>query len=60
MPVYRLNPLYQFITFARTTMIQGISPAPQMYLGCIAWALAMFLIGMRVFRKHQNEFVLYI
>ena len=60
LPVYRLNPLYQFITFARTTMIQGISPAPQMYLGCIAWALVMFLIGMRVFRKHQNEFVLYI
>lgn len=60
LPLYRLNPLYQFITFARTTMIDGVSPAPMLYVGCIAWAVIMFLIGMKVFRKHQNEFVLYI
>lgn len=60
LPLYRLNPMYQFITFARTCMIDGISPSANAYLYCLAWAIGILLLGICVFRKHQNKFVLYL
>lgn len=57
LPIYRLNPLYQFITFARTCIIDGISPAPQAYILCILYAVGMLGLGAAVFKKYQNEFV---
>lgn len=54
---YRLNPLYQFITFARTCIIDGISPAPQAYFLCLLYGVGMLLFGAAVFKKYQNEFV---
>lgn len=57
LPLYRLNPLYQFITFARTCIIDGISPTPQAYFLCILYAVGMLGLGAAVFKKYQNEFV---
>lgn len=59
-PIYRLNPMYQFITFARTCIIDGVSPEPGAYLMCIAWAVGTLLLGIFVFKKNQNKFVLYL
>lgn len=58
--LYRMNPLYQYITFARTCIISGISPAPMMYLKCIVSACVVMLVGAVVFKKHQDRFVLYL
>ena len=55
--IYRLNPLYQFISFARTCIIEGISPEPQAYFLCILYAGGMLALGATVFKKYQNEFV---
>lgn len=60
LPVYRMNPLYQYITFARTCIINGISPAPMMYLKCIASACVALVLGAVVFKKNQDRFVLYL
>lgn len=60
LPIYRLNPMYQFITFARTCIIQGVSPAPQAYFNCLLTAVVVLLLGVSVFKKHQNKFVLYL
>ena len=57
---YRMNPLYQFITFARICIINGISPQPEMYLGCIVSACAALLLGAAVFKKCQDRFILYL
>ena len=56
--IYRLNPLYQFITFARTCIIGGISPQPEMYLGCIVSSCVALLLGATVFKKYQDRFIL--
>ena len=56
--LYRLNPMYQFITFARTCIIDGISPEPMAYVKCALSALVVFGLGAWVFKKHQDEFVL--
>lgn len=58
--LYRLNPLYQFVTFARTCIIDGVSPQPEMYLACIVSAGAALLLGTAVFKKMQDKFVLYL
>lgn len=60
MPLYRLNPMYQFISFARTCVTGGISPEPMAYLGCLLSGCIFLLLGIVVFKKHQNKFVLYL
>ena len=58
--VLNVNPLYHFISFARTCLIDGISPDPIVYPQCALIALGMLLIGAFVFRKTQDRFVLYL
>lgn len=59
-PLQKINPLYHFITFFRTTIIYGVSPEPSEYLLCIAFAATALLVGGLVFRKTQDKFILYI
>ena len=58
--VLKLNPLYQYINFARTCIIEGVSPSPISYLWCILAALVAFIAGTAVFRKNQDRFVMYL
>lgn len=56
--VYHLNPLYQFVTFARVVIIDGVSPAPSAYLWCLLPSIVVFFIGALVFKKKQDKFIL--
>ncbi len=58
--VLHCNPLYYFISMVRTMLIEGVSPEPLVYLQSMAFALAMLLIGAFVFKKSQDNFVLYL
>ena len=58
--ILKVNPLYYFITFARTCVMDGISPEPRMYAQCFLFAFVTLLIGALVFRKSQDRFVLYL
>lgn len=58
--VLKLNPMYHFIRFVRTIILGGVSPEPKAYLFCAVFAAAMLLIGVLVFKKTQDKFVLYI
>ncbi len=60
LPIYRLNPLYQVISFMRTILMEGVSPAPLEYLTCILACLIPFLIGLLIFKKNEDKFVLNI
>ncbi len=57
---YHMNPMYQYITFARTCIIDGVSPQPTAYLWCIVSSVIVLLIGMFTFKRHQDKFVLYL
>ena len=56
--LYHMNPMYQYITFARICIIDGVSPEPMAYLWCILSSAAVLIFGVWVFRKHQDELVL--
>ena len=60
MVIYKMNPMYHFIRFARTVVINGVSPEPKAYLICLIFAVGSLVIGGLIFRKAQDKFVLYI
>ena len=58
--VYKLNPLYHVLRFIRSILIDGVSLEPKAYLYCMLLCLIPFAIGVLVFRKNQDKFVLNI
>ena len=58
--VVKMNPLYFYVTFVRTCIIDGVSPEPMMYVQCAVIALVMLVLGAAVFKKSQDKFVLYL
>lgn len=58
--LFHMNPLYQIVFFMRTIILNGCSPNPVTYLYCTLSVSVLLAIGMWVFRKNQNRFVLYL
>lgn len=58
--IQTLNPMYYMVKFARTILIDGVSPNPGLYGTCILSAVITCVIGAIIFKKTQNKFVLYI
>ena len=58
--LYKLNPLYHVIRFVRMILMDGVSPEPKAYLLCFLICFIPFLIGITVFRKNQDKFILNI
>ena len=60
LPLYHMNPLYQFIFFLREITLNGVSPGPDTFLYCALASLIPLLIGLLVFKKVQDRFVFYL
>lgn len=58
--VLKINPLYQFINFARYIIFQKACPTLGMFAGCFISASVVLLLGVWVFRRNQDKFVYYI
>ena len=58
--IVKFNPLYFFVTFLRSCVIDGLSPEPMMYVQCAMVALVTLVVGAFVFKKSQDNFVLYL
>ena len=56
----KLNPMYWYITGFRRTLMWGIPLDINMFLVCGLCALISMLIGVQMFRKTQDRFVLHI
>lgn len=63
LPIYRMNPLYQVISFTRKILMIGdgiCAPSPQDYVTCILACVIPFFLGLWIFKKNENKFVLNI
>lgn len=60
MPIYRLNPLYQLLKFARCALIDRVSPEPMAYLICLAVGVIPLVLGVWIFQRKQKDFALYL
>lgn len=58
--IFKMNPMYHFISFTRTVLMEGVSPEPKAYLFCAIAAVVPLVIGLLVFKKTQDKFVLHI
>lgn len=60
MTFYKMNPLYHIVRIFRIILINGVSPEPKAYLLCVAASVIPFILGVWVFKKTQDRFVLYL
>lgn len=58
MPIYKCNPLYHIIRFIRIVLIQGVSPEPKAYVLCMIASFVPLAVGVAVFKKNQDKFLL--
>lgn len=60
MGLYSLNPMYQYVTFFRTLVLDGVMPTLVQFGWCFGYAVLFMLVGLFVFRKLKRNFILYI
>jgi len=58
--VVEVNPLYHFISFFRSIIMEGYFPSITQNLVCLAWSMGALLVGGAFFGKMQKKFILYI
>lgn len=58
--IMKLNPLYQFINFARTIILYGNVPTLGQFIGCFLSGVVILIIGMFMFKKNQDKFIYYV
>lgn len=58
--LYHMNPMYQILFFMRSIVIGGVSPTPVTYLYCLLSTAVPLLLGLWIFRRNQDKFVLYL
>ncbi len=58
--IMKLNPLYQYINFARTIILYGNCPTIGQFAGCLVSSLVVLLFGIFIFKKKQDKFIYYV
>ncbi|RPF42139.1 ABC-2 type transport system permease protein [Hydrogenoanaerobacterium saccharovorans] len=56
----KLNPMYHYVGYFRDLILYGIVPGMRTNFYCIVISLITFIVGVIVFYKKQDNFVLYI
>lgn len=59
-PIFKLNPLYQFLTSVRYIVLDGIFPGWTILGTITLWALGIFILGSIIFKKNQDKYIYYI
>lgn len=54
------NPVYMFIYFMRTAIMECRIPETKIWIKMIIWSLSMFVVGISVFRRKQNDVMIHI
>lgn len=52
--IIEINPVYGYIAFARTCIMNGRMPELKLWIQTLVWSLGMFLVGYFVFKKKEN------
>lgn len=58
--VMKINPMYQYLTFARTIILSGRIPTLFQFVTVAVYAAVMLIIGGLFFRSKQDKFIYYI
>lgn len=58
--ILKFNPMYHFIRFIRFIILYGGIPDLKAWAFCLLFALVSFVLGVLVFNKTQEKFILYL
>jgi ABC-2 type transport system permease protein len=58
--ILKLNPMYHYVTFARTIILYHNVPTLLSFAGSFFSALVVLAVGVIVFRKTQDKFIYYV
>ncbi len=58
--IMNLNPMFYYVEYFRDVVMYGTVPSLTVHLMCIVYALLFLAIGLIVFKKQQDRFILYI
>jgi ABC-2 type transport system permease protein len=58
--LFKFNPLYQYITFARTILLDAKIPDLGSFIWCGFSSIVVFFIGCLIFKKNQDKFIYYV
>lgn len=58
--IFKINPLYYFVNYFRDVVMYGKFPSIKANLICLCISFVTFIIGVYVFYKKQDKFILYI
>ena len=54
------NPLYFYIAFFRCVVMEGVLLPLHLWIGCVISSLLSLAVGMLLFRRLKNRFILYL
>mgnify|MGYP001320507184 CR=1 FL=1 len=57
---FLLNPVYVYIKYFRTVVIDGNLPSASYHLLCLVYALVFLGIGMQIYKKQNQRFLYYV
>ncbi len=57
--LFYLNPVYTYISYFRSVIIDNAVPDLRLHLLCAGYAVEMLLIGILVYKKNSSRFVYY-
>lgn len=60
MLVMKFNPMYHFVSYSRELVMYGTFPGMKENLICFLIGVIFFVVGLLIFYKKQDRFVLYI
>lgn len=58
--IFKCNPMYYYVKFMRSIVLDGVSPEPRLYILCALFSFGALTVGGLVFKKTQNKFILNI
>ena len=60
MKIMRINPMYHYVQYMRTLVLEGVFPGIRENIICLFIALGMLGMGTCIFYRKQDKFVLYV
>lgn len=58
--IFKLNPLYWFIYFARDIILYNQVPDINVWIYCGLFAVVFLVLGIIIFKKNQDKFIYYV
>ena len=58
--LFYLNPVYCYIEYFRTVILDGKIPSLNLHLLCAGYAIVFFMAGYWMYKKNNHKFLFYI